>query len=180
MKSVRHIEKREFEKLYFDHYSELCASIYRFTRDAAITKDIVQDVFIKYWQKMQEAQTHNSPIAYLKRACINQALNYLKEKERRAQREQIYSDQSTASSRKEDQPDVEYQQKETAKKIQTAIDELPLACRNTFLLSRYEQKSYKEIANLLDISVNTVEKHIGKALKTLRSILRDADSSPSK
>jgi RNA polymerase sigma-70 factor, ECF subfamily len=48
---------------------------------------------------------------------------------------------------------------------------LPPICRQVFLLSRYEYKSYSEIAGLLNISVNTVEKHIGKALSILRNAL---------
>ena len=52
--------------------------------------------------------------------------------------------------------------------IQKVIELLSPACKNAFLLSRYEEKSYKEIASLLQISINTVEKHIGKALKILR------------
>ena len=78
----------DFERLYFENYSKLCQSIYRFVSDEEITKDIVQEVFLKYWQKIpasppvrrggagrHELRINESPKAYLKRACINQALN---------------------------------------------------------------------------------------------------------
>lgn len=168
----------DFERLYFENYSKLCQSIYRFVSDEEITKDIVQEVFLKYWQKIpaspagrNELRINESPKAYLKRACINQALNYLKEKERRENRENIFSKEISISGSNSDRPDMKYSADETSKNIQKAIDLLPPACRNAFLLSRHEQKSYKEIASLLHISVNTVEKHIGKALKILRRIL---------
>lgn len=165
------IKEEEFERLYFENYSYLCQHIYRFVRDEEITKDVVQDVFLKYWQKINELSIRESPKAYLQRACINQALNYLKEKERREEREQSYAVETSADN--PDRPDVVYLANETSINIDLAINQLPPACQKTFLLSRYEQKSYKEIARLLDISVNTVEKHIGKALRVLKGLLKN-------
>jgi len=162
----------EFEKLYFENYAYLCQSIYRFVRDEEITKDIVQDVFLKYWQKIYELRITESPKSYLLKACIHQALNYLKERERRLNRENAFAVDTTKSPDPSSQPDTKYEAAETSSTIQESIDQLPPACRNAFLLSRYEEKSYKEIASLLNISVNTVEKHIGKALKILREVLK--------
>ena len=161
----------EFEKVYFENYTYLCQSIYRFVRDEEITKDIVQDVFLNYWKKINELRIHESPKAYLKRACINQALNYLKETERRKNRESNYAEEINQSKNIAERPDVKLMTGETSSNINNAIEKLPQACRTAFLLSRHELKSYKEIANLMNISVNTVEKHIGKALKILRKIL---------
>jgi len=174
-----------FEKLYFENYTSLCQSIYRFVRDEEITRDIVQDVFLKYWQKIpssppvsrvgagkRELRISESPKAYLKRACINQALNFLKEKERRENRESAYYEEVIQLKDIAERPDSKIIAKETSTSINKAIDQLPPACRATFLLSRHEQKSYKEIAGLLNISVNTVEKHIGKALRALRLIVK--------
>lgn len=163
----------EFERLYFENYTYLCQSIYRFVRDEEITKDIVQDVFLKYWQKINELQIHKSPKAYLKRACINQALNYLKETDRRKNRESNYAEEITQTRNFAERPDVKLISGETSSNINSTIENLPQACRATFLLSRYEQKSYKEIAKLMNISVNTVEKHIGKALKVLRESIKN-------
>lgn len=163
---------KDFEKIYFENYSSLCKSIYRFVKDEDITKDIVQDVFVKYWQKIHELSIRESPRSYLRKACINQAINYLKEKERRENREQIFlseKEKYDISAR----PDISMETNELSVAIQTTIDHLPDACRNTFLLSRQEHKSYKEIAALLSISINTVEKHIGKALKKLREQIRN-------
>jgi RNA polymerase sigma-70 factor (ECF subfamily) len=171
-KTGKNIDDKAFEKIYFEYYSYLCQGMYRFVKDEEITKDIVQDVFMKYWQKIHEIRITESPKAYLYKACINESLNYLKEKERREAREHNYSSKHVASSRQSDQPDIQFLAEETSKGVDAAIDQLPQACRAAFLLSRHEQKSYKEIAKLLDISVNTVEKHIGKALKVLRKLVK--------
>ena len=162
----------EFEKLYFENYAYLCRSIYRFVNNEDITKDIVQEVFLKYWQKIHELRITGSPRSYLQKACIHQALNFLKEQERRSNRENVFATEKNEQLTSSDQPDLKYDTSETASAIRKTIDELPPMCRKTFLLSRYEEKSYKEIAGLLEISVNTVEKHIGKALKILRKTLR--------
>lgn len=160
---------KSFEKLYFDHYNMLCQTVYRFVKDEEATKDIVQEVFIKYWQRINELHISESEIAYLRKASVNAALNSLKEKERRGQRENQFAEDSdkNLSAR----PDVRLGIKETSKNIEQAIDHLPPACREAFILSRHEGKSYKEISDILNISINTVEKHIGKALKSLKGLL---------
>jgi RNA polymerase sigma-70 factor (ECF subfamily) len=160
---------KTFEKLYFENYNLLCQSVYRFVKDEEATKDIVQDVFIKYWRRINELQITESEIAYLKKSCINAALNYLKEVTRRQTRELNFTEETGKDATR---PDESYQNQETSSLIDTTIEALPPTCREAFILSRHEAKSYKEIAEILDISVNTVEKHIGKALKRLREVLR--------
>jgi RNA polymerase sigma-70 factor (ECF subfamily) len=63
----------------------------------------------------------------------------------------------------------EYELKELEKKIYEKIQELPQQCRKVFLMSREEQLPYKEIAKQLDISINTVDQHIQKALRIIRT-----------
>lgn len=72
-------------------------------------------------------------------------------------------------------PEDDYVAKETERKVMKVIDSLPAQCREAFRLSREEQLSYKAIAARMNISVNTVEKHIGKALKILKRELKDYD-----
>ena len=173
MLSILKSDKAEnFEKLYFDNFSMLCKSVYRFVKDEDITKDIVQEVFLRLWQRYDEIKLAGSPKSYLHKACINQALNYLKEKERRVNREETFGKSISISDQKSNRPDVKYEASEVSRNIQQEIDDLPKMCKSAFLLSRHEGKSYKEIAELMKISVNTVEKHIGKALKILRNSLK--------
>jgi RNA polymerase sigma-70 factor (ECF subfamily) len=63
--------------------------------------------------------------------------------------------------------------KELENKFREALNELPEQCRTVFQLSRFEDMKYKDIADKLDISIKTVENHMGKALKLLRSKLVD-------
>jgi len=64
---------------------------------------------------------------------------------------------------------LEYE--DTRKTIQDAIDTLPERCRIIFCMSRFDEKSHKEIAAELNISTKTIENQITRALKTLRSVL---------
>ena len=57
------------------------------------------------------------------------------------------------------------------RRLKAALDKLPEKCRIVFLMSRYDELSYAEISQQLDISVKTVENQIGKALKLLRGYL---------
>lgn len=157
------------KRLYFEHYTHLCQMVFRYVNNEDATKDIVQEIFIKYWKNLDKIHIHESEPAYLKKACINGALNFLKETERRKQREDRFAHESDLQSG--DRPDRQYLGNETLDRVNNAIGTLPEICRHVFLLSRHEEKSYKEISAMLNISVNTVEKHIGKALKTLRKVI---------
>jgi RNA polymerase sigma-70 factor, ECF subfamily len=157
------------KKLYFEHYTQLCQTVYRFVNNEDATKDIVQEVFIKYWKNLGKIHIHGSEYGYLKKACINGAINFLKETEHRKQREDKFAHDSDMQSG--ERPDRQYLGNETNDRINIAIGALPEACRHVFLLSRHEEKSYKEISVMLNISVNTVEKHIGRALKVLRKAI---------
>ncbi|WP_176454209.1 sigma-70 family RNA polymerase sigma factor [Siphonobacter sp. BAB-5385] len=62
---------------------------------------------------------------------------------------------------------------ELQRKIEQTIEQLPSQCKRVFLLSRFENRKYQEIADELQISIKTVETHISKALSTLRLVLKD-------
>ena len=70
------------------------------------------------------------------------------------------------------QPDAEMHYNNLFLKVNEAIEQLPLQCQRVFMLSRFENKKYNEIAKELHISPRTVEVHMSKALKYLRAVLR--------
>lgn len=65
----------------------------------------------------------------------------------------------------------DYKSKELQSIIKEVINQLPPKCRKVFLMSREEQMPYKEIASQLNISINTVDQHIQKALRKLRTYI---------
>lgn len=165
------ISEEQFEQLFLDHYEYLCQKTYAFTNDPNAAKDIVQDVFLRIWRQRAHISPGGNFKSYLHRSCINQALNYIKSYKRKTERETRYLEERTKENT---DPEAENQliADEVSDQINRCINDLSPACREAFLLSRYEQMSYKEIAAKLNISVNTVEKHVGKALKSLRLALK--------
>lgn len=157
-----------YEELFMTHYPALVRSAYRLLDDRAAAEDIVQDVFCKLWEKKNELHHITSLKSYLFRMVINECLNYIRKNKAILAREDSYSafpdiaDNATINN---------LNVKELEKKVESAVRELPPVCKKVFMLSRYEQFSYKQIAAELNISVKAVEKHIIRALKSLRDIL---------
>ncbi len=141
------------------------------TSSPDIAKECVQEVFLSLYQRKNELQTTSSLKAYLYKALQNKIYNHYHKELTRRQYEQAAGRQLKLISH-----DLggEYEAKELEKKIHEKIQELPQQCRKVFLMSREEQLPYKEIANQLNISVNTVDQHIQKALRIIRSSISKA------
>jgi len=157
-----------FEALFQVNYEPLARTAYRIVKDKDIAEDIVQDVFCRLWEKKDSLNITDSLKSYLFKSTINQSLNYLKKIKNAGVREELFSFETAA-----DVNSTEYTiaLKETSGLVETAVGLLPDACRTIFVLSRYENLSYKEIALKLNISVKTVEAQMTKALKHLRKCL---------
>ncbi len=161
-------KEEAIDLLFRRHYSYVCKSAYRIIPDGNLVEDLAQDVFFELWKKRDRLNINTSVKAYLKRAVINKALNYIRDKKMKFDDHEKFPE--TASKRASAQEMME--ESEMEKVIHAAIDRLPERCRIVFCLSRFEEMSYQEIANKLEISIKTVENQISKALKYLRSELR--------
>ena len=155
-----------FEAVFRRNYERLCQRVQRITADAAVAEDLVQEAFISLWSNEQWQKVENSE-AYLYKACLNKALNHATSQKRRT--ELVLQYQQGQGQAKTADHDLQLQ--ELQQQVQQAIDALPPVCRKVFLLSRYEEMTHKEIADFLDISPNTVDNHIKKALVILRKAL---------
>ena len=156
------------EVLFRKYYAPLCKSLYKILRDATIAEDIVQEVFLKVWEKRELLQMDEAVQAYLYRSCYNTALNFLKQQKKNTG---IDSLEMTVIGSETAEKNLSFL--ETESEILKAIDALPPKTKLVFSLSRFEELSYKEIADRLDISVKSVEKHMGIALQRLRENLKD-------
>jgi len=155
------------ELLFRKYYAALCKSLYRTLRDATLAEDIVQEVFLKVWEMRESLQLDEAMQSYLYRSCYNTALNFLKTQKQKTDIDQLEAVPS------EDSAEKNLSFLEAEKQILTAVEALPPKTRLVFSLSRFEELSYKEIAERLDISVKSVEKHMGIALQRLRENLRE-------
>jgi RNA polymerase sigma-70 factor (ECF subfamily) len=156
----------EFEELFRLHYRFLCNVANKILHDRDASEDVVQDVFAKLWTKKTEIPFLQSGKNYLFRVTVNATLDYL-EKNKKVVRLNDETAHISFTNETEETLDV----KELEMKISKTLEELPPKCKAVFILSRYEGMKYKEIAEHLDISVKTVENHMGKALAHMREKL---------
>jgi RNA polymerase sigma-70 factor (family 1) len=157
------------EMLFRNYYKQLWRFAKEIVKNTDAAEDAVQDVFVKFWEKRHQISINVSLKAYLYTAVRNTCFNQLKADERN-----VWLDDTPVSETmiapKQDAAD-RILGKELEKKIALAIESLPPRCRLVFKLCRFEQKSYKEVAEMLDISVKTVDNQMGKALMMMREQL---------
>lgn len=159
------IEHNDIKRIFDESYQNLVIQALRLVKNPETAEDIVQDCFIKLWNKREELEISGNIVAYLARMIRNSCLDYLKK--RRIQTSEL-NEAYQGSFEVEDA----LMTKDLQNSIDRIIDNLPEKCRQVFVLSRFEELSYNEISIKLDISKKTVEAHISRALKSLRTNLK--------
>lgn len=163
-------DEAAFEQVFKTHYKNLYAYAFTMLKNEDEAEETVQQVFFKLWDRSDQLSISGPIAAYLYRAVHNESLNFLKhQKVKEGHRLHVAYTMKNNS----EQPQGRMISKELESKFRDALNELPEQCRTVFQLSRFEDMKYKEIADKLDISVKTVENHMGKALKLLRIKLVD-------
>lgn len=163
-------DERAFEQVFKQHYKPLHAYAFTLLKDDAAAEEMVQNVFYKLWERTDGLHITGSLAAYLYRAVHNESLNYLKHRKVRSEhslRVSYHMDGRGESATRT------VRMKELEEKLRAALAELPEGCRTVFQLSRFEELKYSQIAEVLGISVKTVENQMGKALKLLRTRLAE-------
>lgn len=157
----------DFERLFKSQFPRLCAWCqYRFRFDIDQAKEVVHTAFIKLWNTRQTLDPALPVLSYLQKIVLHNSLDILRhEKVKEQFRQQILQQQATGQLQEEiDQ----FSLKKLQADIDAAIAELPPQMRQIFELSRYEGLKYADIAQRLNLSVNTVETQMSRALKKLR------------
>jgi RNA polymerase sigma-70 factor (ECF subfamily) len=148
----------------------LCRYAYTFLQDKEEAEEVVQSVFISLWEKRHALEIQTSFKAYLYRMVRNSCLNLIKHEK---VKQQHVAHELAVAEVSYDSVSEKVNASELTLKISEAMKVLPEQCRLVFQLSRFEELKYQEIADQLQISVKTVENHMGKALKIMREQLKD-------
>jgi RNA polymerase sigma-70 factor (family 1) len=156
--ALKHIYKNYWEPLYI--------SVHNVLKDSQACEDIIQEIFIKLWDKRDYLEVHISLKAYLFASCRYEVFRQIKAQKVRLDvfdslHERLHAPSIYSS--------IEH--KELIQQINSIVAALPEKCREVYKLSREENLSHKEIAQRLNISTKTVENHITKALGHLRNAL---------
>jgi len=168
LRAISNGDKQAFRQVFNSCYESLCHYAFTILKDMDEAEDTVQAVFLKIWESRTQLDIRHNLRSYLFRTVYHKCINQLEHRVVKLK----YQDHG----RRERSADVQLPEvftDELEENIKKAIGKLPPQCRNVFLLSRYEELRYAEIAKRLNISVNTVENQVSKALKILRSELKN-------
>ena len=159
----------------FNKYQErfnLFANSY--VRNKAVAEDICMEAMLAYWEKREKLLPGTNIPAYILTIVKNKALNHLQHMNVRVEAEDKMADHASRelnlriSTLEACNPNVFF-----TSEIQKIIHMFPDQTRKIFIMSRFENLSNKEIAESLDLSIKSVEFHITKGLKVLRTSLKD-------
>ncbi|MGL5682043.1 MAG: RNA polymerase sigma-70 factor [Marinifilaceae bacterium] len=147
----------DFDSFFLDKYDRYYQYAFYLVQDNLVAEDIVQEVFVKVWERWSSLASENNLHGYVVSMIKHKCLNHL--------RHVRIKEDYIGNYEVELHEDVFHEEMEC---IKILLNQLPEKRRQVLLLSIWEEKSYKEIAQQCDITVNTVKDHIKKAYAFLR------------
>lgn len=153
-----------FQMLFNRHWKALFSYVYRLTRDESHTKDILQDVFMYVWNNRETLYSAESFLPYLNTVARNNVMTAFRKDKIRLQGADVLLDNVGRSVAADDQLLL----KEVKQSVDNELLKMPFNMRLCFQLSRYEDKSIRDIAAELKLSEQTVKNNISEALRRLR------------
>lgn len=160
-----------FKILYEKYWEQLFISAYNLIKHREVCEDILQEIFIKIWNNREKIEIKTSLKSYLYTSVLYKVYDQFR-KDKGIFKEELFENYNNRIQITT--PESKLIQKELEAQLNTSIEKLPEKSKIVFKLSRMEQMSHKEIAEQLNISTKTVEAHITKSLKILRSLLANA------
>ena len=168
-------DERFLEVLFKLYYSRLCIYATTLIKIPDLAEEIVQETFIKLWENRALIKIDISFKAYIFRCVHNNCINYLKKSDVvRRQTKQMYDEiiyhNEVALQNFSSEIIDSLVSEELESRLNNALNDLPTQSRKIFLMNRFDQSSYNDIAKELNISVNTVKTQMKRAIKKLSMI----------
>ncbi len=161
-------DKKSFDTLFRKYYPMLCAYAHRFV-DLEDAEEIVQDTLLWLWENKKTLIIKTSLSAYLFKMIHHRALNRLAQQDAINRANTLFYEKMQEMLQDTDY----YQIEELTRRIKDAVNLLPPSYREAFVMHRFHDMSYKEIAAILNVSTKTVDYRIQQALKQLKIELKD-------
>jgi RNA polymerase sigma-70 factor (ECF subfamily) len=169
LEAIKRDDNGSYEMVFREYYRPMVAYAFRFLNNLPEAENIVQEVFLRLWQKRREIMITSSLQNYLFRSVKNQCINHIEHIKIKTGYQDMVINHETNR--------VEYNEFflefGLKKKIETAIAALPEKRQEIFRLAREDGLKYREIADRLEISIKTVETQMTLALKQLRESLKE-------
>ena len=164
-----HEDMKAYEELYVLLFDSLYRFSYSLVKSKEVAEELVSDVFIKIWQIRDQLNQIDNLRVYLYLVTKNLSLNYIAKNSRNPV---VHLDEINVDARIEfKSPEDLYISAEAVSIVKQAINELPSQCRIIFLLVRDQNMKYKEVAQILNISVFTVRNQVAIATKKIAEAL---------
>jgi RNA polymerase sigma-70 factor (ECF subfamily) len=156
-----------FNTLFEKYYRVLCEFSMMIVGNHQTAEEIVADVFASIWIKRGKHSVDTNLKGYLLRSTKNLTISYMRRKKIRI----LSIDEIEQHQPKSElTPDININKAESLNSTENILLSIPTKSRLVFKMHRFENLKYQEIANILDISIKSVEKHMGKSLKILRGL----------
>ncbi|MEO0650292.1 MAG: sigma-70 family RNA polymerase sigma factor [Planctomycetota bacterium] len=165
-------DARGFETLVERHQSRLFGLVGHYTRNQAEVEDIVQEAFLKAYSKLDSFQLQASFSTWLHRIAVNTALDLLKRRGRNPVTAVEDPEVVAGDGGHLPGPGASLEREEVAEITRRTLEELPEIFRTVLVLREFEERSYLEIAEILDVSIGTVESRLFRARARFKEALR--------
>jgi RNA polymerase sigma-70 factor (ECF subfamily) len=170
-------DEETYISLFREYYIPLCAYSRRYVGRKDVAEEIVSDTFLKIWENRASIQINTSIKSYLFQAVYNNSLYYLRKLKNGAILEDYFSNTASEniafSTLADEIPEESLVMDDINTRIEEAVGQLPDQQQKAFRLKRFDGRKNAEVAEIMGISVKTVEMHLAKATLTLRKNLKD-------
>ena len=167
VKGIKNGNEFSFESLFNAYCQRLINFSRRYVQEKEIAENIVQDLFVNLWINRKKLDYTKSIKSYLFTAVKNNSYKYLRHLNVERSYSLLKSEEGV-----EHNPQSSIEVFEKNEEVKQVIEKLPDKCREIFVMSKFDNLKYSEIANILGISIKTVETQMGRALKKLRENLK--------
>lgn len=167
---ARNDDQLAYKSLFKNLQPWLYQFAYSFIKSHELAEEIVSDVFIRVWEKRKQLEQIDNLKLYLYVSTKNFSLNYLQKllKNKTFELDQLSVELKSLYA----DPEQVLITREMANRVRLAVNQLPPRCKMIFKLVKEDGLKYKEVAELLDISIKTVEAQVTLAVKKLGSTIR--------
>lgn len=166
LKGIKQKDEAAFKEFFFLFQPSIFYYLFKFVYNRGTAEDLTQETFIKFWLNADRLDLSLSGKAYLYKIAHNLAINHTK----RTPKNLAYESDEINTYSRSGKSDMDYVF--LLDDYQKAVSSLPERCRAVFTLCRFDGFEYSEIAEILDISLQTVKNQMSKALAVLRKRLQ--------
>lgn len=164
------LDKKQFRYVFDEYYQPLCNYAFKFTKDLDKAEDIVQDVFVKIWNRQHTFNENIKWAPYLFLLVKNQSLDVLRRDNlglRVTKEYQYTKDKEVYLHVEENEKEIDHLL--MLEKLYKSIGALPPKCSEVFTMNKLKGFTHLEIAERMGLSIKTVEAHMTKAYKLIKA-----------